>query len=40
MKSLVAVLDAKVGKKEADNASDVLSKVLKSRGAKALAKRI
>ena len=31
MKSLVSVLEAKVGKKEADNASEVLSKVLSSR---------
>jgi len=31
MKSLVSVLAAKVGKKEADNASDVLSRVLKGR---------
>ncbi len=31
MKSLVSVLAAKVGKKEADNASDVLSRVLNGR---------
>ena len=31
MKSLVSVLAAKVGKKEADNASDVLNRVLKGR---------
>jgi len=31
MKSLVAVLDAKVGKKEADTASEILGKVLNSR---------
>jgi 4-carboxymuconolactone decarboxylase len=31
MESLVAVLDAKVGKKEADNASEILGKVLNSR---------
>jgi 4-carboxymuconolactone decarboxylase len=31
MKSLISVLAAKVGKKEADNASDVLSRVLNGR---------
>jgi 4-carboxymuconolactone decarboxylase len=31
MKSLVSMLGAKVGKKEADNASDVLSRVLNGR---------
>ena len=31
MRSLISVLSAKVGKKEADNASEVLSKVLNSR---------
>jgi alkylhydroperoxidase/carboxymuconolactone decarboxylase family protein YurZ len=31
MKSLISVLTAKVGKKEADNASDVLSRVLNGR---------
>ena len=31
MKSLIAVLAAKLGKKEADNASDVLNRVLNSR---------
>ena len=31
MKSLISVLEAKVGKKEADNANEVLSKVLSSR---------
>jgi alkylhydroperoxidase/carboxymuconolactone decarboxylase family protein YurZ len=31
LRSLVSVLEAKVGKKEADNASDILGKVLKSR---------
>jgi 4-carboxymuconolactone decarboxylase len=31
MKSLISVLEAKVGKKEAENASDVLSKILRGR---------
>jgi alkylhydroperoxidase/carboxymuconolactone decarboxylase family protein YurZ len=31
MKSLIPVLAAKVGKKEADNASDVLNRVLNGR---------
>lgn len=31
MKSLISVLEAKVGKKEADNANEILSKVLSSR---------
>jgi len=32
MRSLISVLDVKVGKKEADNASEILGKVLSSRG--------
>ena len=32
MKSLISVLEAKVGKKEGDNASEILSKVLSSKG--------
>jgi hypothetical protein len=31
MKSLITVLEAKVGKQEADNANEILSKVLSSR---------
>ena len=31
MRSLISVLEAKVGKKEADNANEILSKVLSSR---------
>jgi len=31
MRSLISVLEAKVGKKEADNANDILNKVLSSR---------
>ncbi|HTN73490.1 MAG TPA: carboxymuconolactone decarboxylase family protein [Methylomirabilota bacterium] len=31
MRSLISVLDAKVGKKEADNANEILNKVLSSR---------
>jgi hypothetical protein len=31
MKSLIFVLEAKVGKKEADNANEILSKILNSR---------
>jgi 4-carboxymuconolactone decarboxylase len=31
IKSLISVLESKVGKKEADNANEILSKVLSSR---------
>jgi hypothetical protein len=31
MRSLISILEAKVGKKEADNAYEVLSKVLSNR---------
>ncbi len=31
MKSLISLIEAKVGKKEADNASDVLNRVLNGR---------
>jgi hypothetical protein len=31
MRSLISVLDTKVGKKEADNANEILTKVLSSR---------
>jgi hypothetical protein len=31
MRSLISVLEAKAGKKEADNANEILSKVLSSR---------
>ena len=34
MRSLVSVLEAKVGKKEADNAYEVLSEVLSNRAKK------
>ncbi len=32
MRSLISVLESRVGKKEADNAYEVLSKVLSNRG--------
>ena len=34
MRSLISVLEAKVGKKEADNANEILGKVLSKGGQK------
>jgi hypothetical protein len=39
MRSLISVLEAKVGKKEADNAREVLGKVLSDRQNKASANK-
>jgi 4-carboxymuconolactone decarboxylase len=32
MRRLISVIESRVGKKEADNANEILSKVLSSRG--------